>query len=46
MITVMGIVVCFVFYFPWNDFIALRERNNEQATGLENPAANVGDNVV
>lgn len=48
MITVMGIVVCFVFFFPWNDFIALRrERNNEQATGLENPVANEhGDNVV
>lgn len=48
MITVMVIVVYFVFFFPWNDFIALRrERNNEQATGLENPAANEpGDNVV
>lgn len=46
MSTVMVIVGCFVFCFPWNDFIALRERNNEQATGLEYPAANVGDNVV
>ena len=46
MIIAMGIVMYFVFYFPWNDFIALRERNNKQATGLENPAVNVADNVV
>ena len=42
----VGIVAGFVFYFPWNDFIALKGRNNEQATGLENPAANDEDNVV
>ena len=46
MSTVMVIVGYFVFSIPWNDLIALRERNNEQATGLEYPAANVGDNVV
>ena len=46
MILVMGIVACFVLYFPWNDVIALRKRNNKQATGLENPAANDADNVV
>lgn len=43
---VFAIVSSFVFNFPWNDFIALRERDNEQATGLENTAANVADNVV
>ena len=41
MTLVVGMVVSFVFNFPWNDFIALRRRGNQQATGLENPAANV-----
>lgn len=39
-------LLCCVQCFPWNDFVALRERENEQATGLENPAANVAENVV
>ena len=46
MLLAMGIVLCYVFFFPWDDFMALRERNNEQATGLENTAANVDDNVI
>ena len=44
--SVMIIVSYFVFSFPGKDFIALRERNNKQATGRENPAANVADNAV
>lgn len=40
MVVAIGIVGGFVFCFPWNDFIALRERNDEQATRLENPAVN------
>ena len=46
MVSAMVLLTCFVFSFPWNEFIALRERNTKQATGLENPAANVADNVV
>lgn len=46
MVVAIGIVGGFVFCFPWNDFIALRERNDEQATRLENPAVNVADDVV
>lgn len=46
MALVMSVVYVFVFYFPWNDLIELRERaHNDQATGLENPAANVTDVV-
>lgn len=41
MITVVFIIVAFVFLIPWNDLIELRERDNEQAIGSENPAGNV-----
>jgi len=46
MLLVLAVVFGFVFNFPWIDFITLRERENDQSTGLENPAANVTDNVV
>ena len=39
MLVVAAVVAYFVFIIPWNDLIALKARDNEQATGLDNLAA-------